>query len=81
MKITIDLSSIIGEKDQRQAYQALKDQIEPAFLTELLKQANNNKQEAARIAGFQVATMNKKLKRYGIYIARKVARHGGSNHV
>ena len=77
MKITIDLSSIIGVKDQRKAYQDLKDQIEPAFLTELLKQANNNKQEAARIAGFQVATMNKKLKRHGLYIARKVARRGG----
>ena len=79
MKITIDLSLIIGVKDQRQAYLNLKDQIEPAFLTELLKQTNNNKQEAAKIAGFQVATLNKKLKRHGLYIARKVARRGSAS--
>ena len=48
MIIKIDLSAIIGEKDQRKAYQALKDQIEPAFLTELLEYANNNKRLASK---------------------------------
>ena len=76
MIIKIDLSAIIGEKDQRKAYQALKDQIEPAFLTELLEYADNNKRLASKIAGIQVATINKKLKRHGLFIARKVVKRG-----
>ena len=80
MKITINLSAIIGEKDQQQAYQAIKDQFEPAFLTALLSHTDSNKIQSAKIAGFNVSTLNKKLKRHGLYISKQVSVHGGSSH-
>ena len=76
MIITIDLSSIIGEKDQCRAYQVVKDQVEKAFVIELLKQANNNKLKAARIAGINAGTIYKKLRRYGLCVDKRVVQCG-----
>ena len=77
VKVTINISEIVATPDQNNAYQAIKDKIEPVFLTELLKYTDNNKQHASRIAGLNVTTINRKLKQHGLVITKSVRSGGG----
>ncbi len=69
--LNINITAIVQAKDSHggevnNAYQQLKNSVEPAFLTELLAYTNGNKTHAARIAGIDRGTLAIKLKQHGI---------------
>jgi DNA-binding protein Fis len=55
------------------AYSHLLAQIEPAFLQSLLAFTHNNKSRAARVAGINISTLERKLNRYGMVVNKIVA--------
>ena len=58
----------ISGSETREAYQELKNQVEPKFFVELLAHTQGNKAHAARIAGLDRGTLGIKLKQHDIDI-------------
>ena len=81
VKIRINITAIITATDsqgreQNNAYQVVKNQIEPILLRELLAHTHNNKSHSARIAGFNISTLNNKLKQHGLVVETQVQSKG-----
>ncbi len=69
--LAINISSIVKAKDSlgnptREVYQGLKNEVEPAFLCELLNLTQGNQTQAAKIAGIHRGTLATKLKQHDI---------------
>jgi len=77
MQVTINIREIVTAPDQNQAYQVVKDQIEPTLLRELLAFTDGNKTQSARIAGLHVSTFERKLKQHGLTINKQISNDGG----
>jgi len=88
MHIQIDLHALIISSEQlrndankdankdaafKGAYSHLLAQIEPAFLQSLLAFTHNNKSRAARVAGINISTLERKLNRYNMVVNKVVA--------
>ena len=74
----VNISKIIhpkgeGNQEPNEAYQDLKNEVEPSFFSELLKHTHGNKAHAARIAGLDRGTLGVKLKQHGIEIKSLIA--------
>lgn len=67
----VDFQALISE-GQSGAYQRLLALIEPAFLQYLLAFTQANKAHAARIAGINISTLDRKLKRYHLVINKQI---------
>lgn len=67
----VNFQSLILE-GQSGAYQRLLALIEPAFLHCLLEFTHANKSQAARIAGINISTLDRKLKQYNILINKQI---------
>ncbi len=67
-KVTINITKIITEAGQDNAYQVIKDMVEPVLIKELLHENKGNKTKAARVAGFSKPTLQRKMKRHGITV-------------
>jgi len=70
MIVTLDLYLLIqthrNSTPQSGAYHALLQQIVPPFLKLLLEQTHGNKSAAARIAGLNRSTLNRKISQHQI---------------
>ena len=76
MKVTLDLKAIIHAHSNpprhRGAYHALLQHIIPSFLKLLLEHTDGNKSAAARIAGLNRSTLNRKIQHYNMRLETKV---------
>lgn len=83
MIVTLDLSSLIQTQHhsspQQGAYHALFQHIVPPFFKLLLEQTNGNKSTAARIAGLNRSTLNRKISHYQICLETKVSLNSQEN--
>ena len=68
----VDFQALILD-GQSGAYQRLLALIEPAFLQYLLEFTQANKAKAARIAGMNTSTLERKLKRYSMVIHKQIS--------
>ena len=82
MQLHIDLQALLHNSDKQTdpsgvplkgAYQRLLVQIEPAFLHCLLEFTHSNKSHAARVAGINISTLDRKLHRYGIVVNKTIS--------
>jgi len=76
MTVTLDLHSLIQSNPNpprhRGAYHALLQHIVPSFLKLLLEHTHGNKSAAARIAGLNRSTLDRKISHYQIRLETKV---------
>ena len=74
MTLNIDLSELIQvtQTDNKGAYKALLSHVIPPFIKLLLEHTDGNKSAAARLAGFNRATLNKKIKHYDIVLEKNI---------
>jgi len=76
MKITLDLASLMHSSayasSHQGAYHVLLQNIVPLFLKLLLEHTEGNKSAAARIAGLNRSTLNRKIHYYQIHLETKV---------
>ena len=73
--ISINISEIIKPKTstegtRKKPYQVLLDSIEPAFIKELLRHTLGNKSQAAKHAGLDRGTLDRKIKKHGIIVEK-----------
>jgi DNA-binding protein Fis len=68
----VDVQSLILD-GRSGAYQRLLALIEPVFLQYLLEFTQANKAKAARIAGINSSTLERKLKRYHMVIHKQIS--------
>ena len=82
MQLQIDLHALLHDSNSQTrefstphqgAYQRLLMQIEPAFLHCLLEFTHSNKSHAARVAGINISTLERKLNRYGIVVNKIIS--------
>ena len=85
MPFQIDLDALVAESEKQPcpkpigAYQRLLAQIEPAFLHCLLEFTHSNKSHAARLAGINISTLERKLNLYGIVVHKIVRQQTSAN--
>ena len=74
MTLHLDLSQLIQTPPvhPQGTYQILLAQVIPPFIKLLLEHTNGNKSAAARLAGFNRSTLDKKIKHYDIVLEKKV---------
>ncbi len=76
MKITLDLASLINTRpyasSHQGAYHLLLHNIVPPFLKLLLEHTEGNKSAAARIAGLNRSTLDRKIQYYQMHLETKV---------
>ena len=81
MKITLDLQQILYphprhlspvEPLRQGAYQRLLAAVMPLFLQALLTESRNNKAHAARLAGFNRSTLERKLRQYHLVLQKQL---------
>ena len=82
MQLQIDLHALLHDNNNQTrefstshqgAYQRLLMQIEPAFLHCLLEFTHSNKAHAARVAGINISTLERKPNRYGIVVNKIIS--------
>ena len=72
--ITLNLSQLVQTHSEKDGvYHALLQRIIPPFIKALLEYTQGNKAAAARLAGFNRATLDRKIKHYNIVVEKRVS--------